>query len=130
MVSREQMFIRNLEGTLYYQDKPLIMFKIQNMRLVEYTLLESQHLPVELAVWGISYYNFNEFFKRRVVQDGAMFLRDYLDELHLEHYDFEQIVKRNNGSNHLDFYWVKFPNGVGIQKFEDIWKMQEPTIVD
>lgn len=130
MVTREQMFIKNMEGTLYWQDEPLIAFKIKNRRLESYQLLQKEHLPVEMDVWGISYYNFNEFFKRRVVEDGAMLLSDYLDALKLDHYDFEQIVKRNNGSNHLDFYWVKFPNGVGVQKFDDIWNMAEPTIVD
>lgn len=26
----------------------------------------------------------------------------------VKHYDFEEIVKLNNGWNHLDYYWVKF----------------------
>lgn len=67
----------------------------------------------------------NDFFRRRVVQDYAMFIHEYLSGMGLDCYDFEELVKRNNGSNHLDSYWVKF-DGIGASCYNDIWEQSYP----
>lgn len=123
---QREHFIRNLKGTMYYQDTPIVEFEIKNRELVQFEdLSNGKYWFAELGLWGETYVAFNEFFKRRVVQDYAMYLREYLDACGLESYDFEEIVKRNNGSNHLDMFWVKFEN-IGAKCFNDIWQQEYP----
>jgi len=109
MVKREDMFLRNYSGTLMYLNKPLCYFKIQNGELVEARRIrkESNLFPYEIWMHGITYGALNEFFRDRVVLDGAQFCREYLSALGLDHYDFEAIVKINHGRNNLDNWWVK-----------------------
>ena len=123
-MSREY-FIRNLEGTLYYKDLPLFEFKIKNRELVYSKDLSNQKMwPVEPKVYGLSYRTINDFFRRRVVQDNAMMLKEYLDDMGLPYYDFEELIKKNNGSSH-DFFWLKF-NGLGAKNFSEICTQSYP----
>lgn len=101
-------------------------FEIKNRELVSYRDLSNQKWwPLEPKVYGMSYRSLNEFFQRRVVQDYAMWLHDYLEGMGLPGYDFEELVKRNNGSNHLDEYWIKF-DSIGAQCYDDIWTQKYP----
>ena len=36
--------------------------------------------------------------------DGSMLIGDYINDLGLKHYDFEQIVRRLKGKNGIDDY--------------------------
>lgn len=121
-----EYFIRNMEGTLYWRDMPLFEFVIRNRELVSYKdLSDGKMWPAEPKTFGMSYRSINEFFRRRVIDDHAMWLTDYLEALGLDHYDFEEIVKRNNGNNHLDDFWVKFDD-LGAKTFKDIYEQQYP----
>lgn len=121
-----EYFIQNMEGTLYWKDTPLFDFHIRNRELVSYRdLSNGQMWPAEPKTYGMSYRSINDFFRRRVVEDHAMFLMDYLDAMGLDHYDYEEMIKRNNGSNHLDNFWVKF-EGLGAKNFDDICNQHYP----
>lgn len=108
MIKREDMFLRNFSGILMYKNIPLFYFNIENGRLVSYTLKkkDKKYFPFEFSFWDISYKTLNSFFRERVVLDGSQDIRQYLNELGLEKYDFEKIVKLNSGRNYLDEYWV------------------------
>lgn len=120
-----QYYLYDLEGTLYRQDNAIIEFKIQDRKLVYEKVINPDLLPYDLYNFGVSYHTFNEFFKHRVVLDGSQDIRDYLDCCGLKHYDFEEIVKLNNGWNHLDYYWVKF-DGLGATCWKDILSQKYP----
>ena len=118
-------YIKNIEGTLCSKDTELCEFCIKDYELVYFKDLSNKKLyPWELAVLGISYGSFNDFFNRRVVKDGAMFIKEYLEEMGLDHYDFEELVKRNNGANH-SFLWVKFKD-IGAQSWEELQHTRFP----
>lgn len=122
----KEYFINNLKGTMYCQDLALFEFEIKDRELVSYQDLSRQKWwPMEAKVYGMSYRSLNDFFRRRVVQDYAMWLQDYLKGMGLSGYDFEELVKRNNGSNHLDEYWVKFDR-IGAKCYNDIWTQKYP----
>lgn len=121
-----QYFIRNLDGTLYYLDTPVIEFIIKDREL-KYSkeLSHGKYYPAEFDFMGITYASINHFFAERVVRYGAQEIEDYLDFLELDQYDFEKIVKKMNGWNALDNYWLKFKN-TGAKSWGEIQKQHYP----
>lgn len=121
-----QYFIRDLEGTLYYSDTPVIEFVIKDREL-KYSkeLSHGRYYPAEFDFMGINYDSINHFFAERVVRYGAQEIEDYLDFLELDQYDFEKIVKKMNGWNALDNYWLKF-NSTGAKNWSEIQKQHYP----
>lgn len=122
MVRRDQMFIHNLEGTIYYKDVPLVYINIKDRQLVDAKVINDiNHFVNEIRVFGLTYVAINQYYKDRVVQDGAMFVREYLNALGLRYYDFEAIVKASSGWNPRDRQWIKFDGGK-FQSWEQIYK--------
>lgn len=116
----EVRLINNLKGILYYLDTPLLDFEIKDRRLVEYKDLNNmKHYPPELAIWGISYGNINEFFKNRTMREGCMFYREHLKAMGMTKFDFDEYIRKNNGNNNIDNYWVRFEDS-GARCFRDI----------
>ncbi len=116
----EVRWIKNLSGILYYLDTPLLDFEIRDRRLIKAENLSGgRFFPPELAVYGISYVNINDFFERRTMKEGCMFYREHLKAIGMERFDFDEYIRHNNGNNNLDNYWVKFPD-FGAGCFRDI----------
>lgn len=112
-------YIKNIEGTLCYKDESICEFKIENYALTHFKDLSNRtHYPWELYILGISYGSFNEFFNHRVVKEYAMFIREYLKEMGLDHYDFDELIKRNNGASHT-LWWIKFEN-IGARNWDEL----------
>lgn len=123
MVHREDMFLQNLEGTIYNKDVPVLYINITNGELVDSKKLNwvgDNRIP-DFVNFPVNYHYVNEYFKDRVVLDGAMWLKGYLEALGLDHYDFEQIVKRSSGWNPRDRQWIKFDGG-RFQSYDQIIK--------
>ena len=115
----EVRLINNLKGILYFWNTPLLDFEIVDRKLVKaIDLNEGKLFPPELALYGITYANLNEFFERRTMKEGCMFYHEHLKAIGMERFDFDQYIMKNNGNNNLDNYWVKF-DGFGAEKFED-----------
>ena len=129
MVRREDMFIYNLEGVIHQDFTPCLYIKIVDRRLIDYKIIGNWSLKSGVdgrgisyfKGCGVSYYTVNEFFKDRVVLDGAMWVKSYLEEWGLITYDFEKIVKASCGWNPRDRRWIKFEEG-RFQSFDDIVK--------
>ena len=116
----EVRWIKNLSGILYYLDTPLLDFEIKERKLVKAVdLNEGKLFPPELALYGITYGNINEFFERRTMKEGCMFYREHLKNIGMPKFDFDQYIRHNNGNNNLDNYWVKFPD-FGARCFRNI----------
>ena len=116
----EVRWIRNLKGILYYLDMPLLDFEIKDRRLIKAENLSGgAYFPPELAVYGISYGNLNEFFERRTMKEGCMCCREHLKNIGMNRFDFDEYIRKNNGNNMLDNYWVRFED-FGAEKFSDI----------
>ncbi len=116
----EVRLINNLKGILYYLDTPLLDFEVKDRILTRAVDLNGGELfPPELAIWGISYGNLNAFFERRTMKEGCMFYREHLKAIGMERFDFDAYIRKNNGNNNLDNYWVKFPD-FGAKCFKDI----------
>lgn len=116
----EVRWINNLAGILYYLDTPLLDFEIKDRKLINATDLNHKKLfPPELALYGISYGNINEFFQRRTMKEGCMFYKEHLNNIGMTKFDFDQYIRQNNGNNNLDNYWVKFAD-FGAKCFLDI----------
>lgn len=114
--------IKNLKGILYYLNTPLLDFEVADKKLVKADNLSGGKLfPPELALYGITYGNLNEFFERRTMKEGCMFYREHLKAIGLEKFDFDKYIMIKNGNNNLDNYWVKF-DGFGAKCFEDFLK--------
>lgn len=112
--------IRNLRGVLYYINTPLLDFEITDRRLIKADNLSGgRFFPPELAVYGVNYGNINEFFERRTMKEGCMFYREHLKAIGMETFDFDEYIKKNNGNNNLDNYWVRFED-FGARSFEEI----------
>ena len=125
----EVRWITNLSGILYYLDTPLLDFSIRERQLIHYVnLSDSRFFPPELALYGISYGNLNEFFERRTMKEHSMFYREHLKAYGMKEFDFDTYIKKNNGNNHLDNYWVRFAD-FGAQCFADICEQAYPVEV-
>ena len=121
-----EFFIRNLEGTLYYTDTPVFEFIIKDCKIIHFKDLSGRKFyPPEIYTWGVETINFTEFFRRRVVPYYAMDSFEYVKGMGLERYDFEELIKRNNGWNHVDLYWLKM-NGIGANSWEEIQTQDYP----
>lgn len=116
----EVRWIKNLAGILYYLDTPLLDFEIKDRKLIKaIDLNNTKRFPPELALYGITYGNINEFFERRTMKEGCMFYREHLKNIGMPKFDFDEYIRKNNGNNNLDNYWVKFPD-FGAKCFKDI----------
>ena len=105
----EVRMIRNMKGILYYIDNPPLDFEIKNRELIKAVdLSERRFYPWELSKLGVSYGSINSFFRRRTMKEGCMFYREHLHSLGMDKMDFDLYIRKNNGNNHLDNYWVKF----------------------
>lgn len=123
----EIRLINNLKGILYYLDVPLLDFEIKDRKLIKADdLNEGKLFPPELALYGITYGNFNEFFERRTMKEGCMFYREHLKAMGMEKFDFDKYIMKNNGNNHLDNYWVRF-NDFGAKSFYEIRYQEYPV---
>lgn len=119
--------IMNIQGILHYKDIPLIDFKISNMKLVyARDLSGGDYYPCEMFLLGLTYDAFNTFFNERVVREHAQWIRDYLDQMGLKHYDFEEMIKKMNGWDATGFHWVRFPD-TGATCWEDILTQKYPV---
>lgn len=115
----EVRWINNLEGVLFFLNTPLLDFEIKDRQLVKaIDLNEGKLFPPELALYGISYGNLNEFFERRTMKEGCMFYREHLKAIGMDEFDFDKYIMLKNGNNNLDNYWVKFKD-FGARRFED-----------
>lgn len=115
----EVRLINNLKGILHYLNTPLLDFEIKDRQLIKAVDLNQGKLfPPELAVYGISYGNINEFFERRTMKEGCMYYHEHLKAIGMESFDFDSYIRCNNGNNNLDNYWIKFEN-FGATRFED-----------
>lgn len=116
----EVRLINNLKGILYYIDNPLLDFEIKNRKLIKAEDLSGgRFYPWELAKLGVSYGSFNQFFQRRTMREGCMFYMEHLHALGMDKMDFDLYIRKNNGNNHLDNYWVKFEDG-GARCFAEL----------
>ena len=116
----EVRLIRNLKGILYYLDTPLLDFEIRDRELIKANDLSGgRFFPPELALYGVTYGNINEFFERRTMKEGCMYYREHLRNIGLEMFDFDRYIMKNNGNNNLDNYWVRFEDR-GARRFADI----------
>lgn len=107
----EPRFINNLKGTLYYLETPLLNFTIENRHLIHYEDLNNTKLfPPELAIYGVTYGNINEFFLRRTMEEGCMLYREHLRAIGMDSFNFDEYIRKNNGNNNLDNYWIRFDN--------------------
>ncbi|MCR4789111.1 MAG: hypothetical protein K5888_11025 [Lachnospiraceae bacterium] len=116
----EVRLICNLKGILYYLDTPLLDFEIRNRELIKADDLSGgRFFPPELAIYGVTYGNINEFFERRTMKEGCMYYREHLKNIGMEKFDFDRYIIKNNGNNNLDNYWVKF-DGFGAGCFAEL----------
>lgn len=122
-------YLRDLTGTLHYKDTPLCYFSMVNREIVNSIIYTTDFLPPEIYQLGINYSSINSFFQYRVVRDYAQYIGEYLESLGLKYYDFEEIVKRNNGWNHSDYYWMKF-DYFGARGWKEIQTQEYPIYRD
>jgi hypothetical protein len=53
------------------------------------------------------------------MREGCMFYMEHLHALGMDKMDFDLYIRKNNGNNHLDNYWVKFEDG-GARCFAEL----------
>ncbi len=105
----EARWLNNLKGTLYYLDTPVLDFEVNKRKLIKSDVLNNgKLLPPELALYGISYANLNDFFERRTMKENCMYYREHLKNIGMDKFDFDEYIRINDGKNHVDNYWVKF----------------------
>lgn len=123
----EIRLINNLKGVIYYMDTPLLDFEINNRELVKAVDLSNRkYYPWELARLGVSYGSINEFFERRTMKENCMFYREHLKAIGMDQFDFDTYIKKNNGNNHLDSFWVRFDK-FGAKSFEEMCNQDYPV---
>ena len=122
--------VKNMTGTLMYKDIPLFDFCIEHENLLfvhEYERFTNyKYYPAEFRFDdAVNYGDINDYFKHHVVEDGAQEIYEYLQSLGLHYYDLDEIIKRNNGYNHMNFIWVRFKN-FGALTWNDIKTQRYP----
>ena len=116
----EVRWINDLKGVLYFLDTPILDFEVRDRKLIKAVdMNEGKLFPPELALYGVTYGNLNEFFERRTMKEGCMYYREHLKNIGMERFDFDDYIRLNNGNNHLDNYWVRF-EGRGANCFAEL----------
>ena len=62
-----------------------------------------------------------------MVQDGAQDIRKYLNDMGLDFYDLDELVKRTNGHNFLNPLWFKFV-GYGAKNYTELKEQDYPVL--
>lgn len=50
-----------------------------------------------------------------------MLYREHLHNIGMNKFNFDEYIKKNNGNNNMDNYWVKFED-FGAKRFSDFMK--------
>ena len=123
----ENRLISNLEGILYYLDIPLLDFSVRNRQLVRaVNLSQSRLYPPELALYGISYGNLNEFFERRTMKEHSMFYREHLKAIGMEDVLISrggQLAVRTDRLD-CDYYRFKELDGGAVNAYQNEYMSQ------
>ena len=132
--------VQNLKGTFMYKDIPFADFCIEEACLTYFKETDRDSnwrmypaewvvsIRTDIGITGsIEYITLNEYFKNHVVEDGAYNLHNYLKSLGLDHYDLDEIIKRNNGTDWVTDFWVKF-EGVGCQSYAELREFVPPLV--
>ena len=99
---------------------PLLDFEIKDRQLIRAENLSgSRRFPPEFTFYGITYGSINEFFERRTMKEGCMYYREHLRNIGMDRFDFDEYIRKNNGNNNLDNYWVKFED-CGVSSFAEL----------
>ena len=53
------------------------------------------------------------------MKEGCMYYREHLKKIGMDKFDFDEYIKKNNGNNNLDNYWVRFED-FGARNFSQI----------
>ena len=54
------------------------------------------------------------------------YLTEHLKAIGMEEFNFDDYIKKNNGNNHLDNYWIKFKT-FGAKCFAEICSQEYPV---
>lgn len=127
MDQMRKFFMKNIKGTLMRKNESLVYFEVKDKVLTEYKVISDDRrlYPYHFTVEPINSVIIDMFFKDRVIEFGCMQLQEYLDHLNLKYYDYEEIIKRNNGWNRLDCWWIRF-DGIGAKTWEEIKTQKYP----
>ena len=127
MDQMRKFFMRNIKGTLMREDNELVYFEVKNKELVKFDVINDdiKLYPYHFTIRPMNAVIIDQFFKDRVIEFGCMQLKEYLDYLNLKYYDYEEIVKRNNGWNMVDLWWVKF-DGIGAKNWKEVQTQKYP----
>lgn len=130
----ERHNILNLSGMFMYKDIALLDFRIERGCIVYACEIDrQQNKRLYPAEWGftdkIGYLEINEYYKNHVVEDGAQDIQLYLKAMQMDYYDLDELIKRTNGICRLNGYWLRFSDGVGVQKFSEISDFIPPLII-
>ena len=122
----DKFCIGEVSGVLHYRDIPLVDFSINGFQLLyAKDLSGGKYYPFHLAIGGLNYGSFNAFFNDRVVREHAQDIRDYLNSMGLGYYDFDALIKKNNGWDAIGCHWIRFPS-IGAKSWHDILTQKHP----
>lgn len=109
--------IRDLKGTVYRLNKPLIDFEIERGQTTTLDFLDTENLPYEF-IQKNKYTALLAFLDDRVCPDTRIGLQKDLERVGISYFSLDEILKYSNGYSVQDYYWIRF--GDGVQSWEEL----------
>lgn len=109
--------IKDLKGTLYKLNKPLIDFEIERGQITTLDFLDTENLPYEF-IQKNKYSALLTFLDDRVCPDNRIGLQKDLERAGIPYFNLDEILKYSNGYSVQDYYWIRFDDGV--QSWEEL----------
>lgn len=126
---------RNLGGTLYWRNYPVVEFKFNCGMLVEAEQLTDDKglLPFEITEHGL-WDGLEMFIMDRPTPDGRIGIHEKLKETPIQYYNVERMLRYCHAQSVHDCYWIKQDNdiscwigspleGIGVkpnERYEDL----------
>lgn len=98
----------NLEGTIMYEQIPLVYFRFEHDRLMESRLLcrDKKILPFEFNDFNVSSDSIRRFFFYRIVPETRISIHEELAKSPVKYYNPERIIRFQKGKCIDDNFWL------------------------
>lgn len=101
--------LRNLGGTLFYKNTPIIEFKYLRGTLKTINMLTSDLsiLPVEFRSRETKAIALTDFLMEQTIPDTRIGIHEYLTTTPMKHYDLERMLRWYHGYLFGSPFWIK-----------------------
>lgn len=100
--------LRNFDGTLFWRELPILDFTLVDGEVCKWDLHpeNEKYYPLEFT-YDCTPHGLNLFIESRIVPPTRQNLQRVLNDLQIDEYNWDKIIKANYGLCTDDYYWFR-----------------------